>query len=133
MLSKSQFRLGLSCPNKIYFRNNKQYINQSLDDPFLQALASGGFQIEAYARKFYPTGVFIENGFKQPLQAIEETRKAFQRDCVLFEAAFGSDDLFALTDIVVKQGNTLHLIEVKSKSYAAGDRFLSNKDTSCAS
>jgi len=133
MLSKSQFRLGLSCPNKIYFKNNKEYVNQSLDDPFLKALASGGFQIEAYARKFYPTGVFIENGFKQPLQAIEDTRKAFEKDCVLFEAAFGSDELFALTDIVVKQGNTLHLIEVKSKSYAEGNRFLSNKDTSCAS
>jgi hypothetical protein len=70
MLSKSQFRLGLSCPNKIYFKNNKEYVNQSLDDPFLKALASGGFQIEAYARKYYPNGVFIEDGYKKPLQAI---------------------------------------------------------------
>ena len=133
MLSKSQFRLGLSCPNKIYFKNNKEYVNLSLDDSFLQALASGGFQIEAYARKFYPTGVFIKDGYQQPLQAMEDTRKALGKDCVLFEAAFGADDLFALTDIVVKQGNTLHLIEVKSKSYAEGEKFLSNKDTTCAS
>ena len=133
MLSKSQFRLGLSCLNKIYFKNNKEYVNQSLDDPFLQALASGGFQIEAYARKFFPTGVFIEDGYRQPLQAIDATRNALEGDCVLFEAAFGADDLFALTDIVVKQGNTLHLIEVKSKSYAPDDSFLSNKGANCAS
>jgi len=133
MLSKSQFRLGLSCPNKIYFKNNKEYVNQSLDDPFLKALASGGFQIEAYARKYYPHGVFIEDGYKKPVQAIENTRKALENDCILFEAAFSADDLFALTDIVVKQGNTLHLIEVKSKSYAEGDKFLSNKDTTCDS
>ena len=132
MLSKSTFRLGLSCLNKVYFKQQR-YFNQSNDDPFLQSLASGGFQIEAYARRFHPTGVFIEDGYKRPLEAIEETTKALQGDCVLFEAAFSAGDLFALTDIVVKKGNTLHLIEVKSKSYAPGDKFLSNADKTCAS
>lgn len=133
MLSKSQFRLGLSCPNKIYFKNNKEYVNQSLDDPFLQALASGGFQIEAYARKYYPNGVFIEDGYKRPLEAVEDTRSALKGDCVLFEAAFTADELFALTDIVVKKGSIIHLIEVKSKSYAQGDNFLANKGKNCSS
>jgi hypothetical protein len=43
-LSKSRFKQGLECPNKLYFSNNsKEYHNIKRDDTFLQALASGGF------------------------------------------------------------------------------------------
>ena len=57
-LSKSRFKLGLECPNKLYFSNNsEEYHNIKSDDTFLQALASGGFQIEEYARLMYPNGV----------------------------------------------------------------------------
>jgi len=70
MLTKTQFRLGLSCPNKLYFRNTKGFINQSIVDPFLQSLASGGFQIEEYARRHYPAGKFIEADFKEPELAV---------------------------------------------------------------
>ena len=45
-LSKSRFKQGLECPNKLYFSNNeKMYHNVKNNDPFLQALASGGFQV----------------------------------------------------------------------------------------
>jgi len=133
MLSKTQFRLGLSCPNKLYFRNSKGYINQSVEDPFLQSLASGGFQIEEYARRHYPEGKFIEADYKETELAIKKTTEAFNNDGVYFEAAFYNNGLFALTDIVVKQGNTLKLIEVKSKSYSDGDRFLNKDGTACLS
>lgn len=39
-LSKSRFKQGLECPNKLYFSNNKQvFHNVKNEDPFLQALA----------------------------------------------------------------------------------------------
>lgn len=133
MLSKSLFRLGLSCPNKIYFKNTPGYVNQSLDDPFLKALASGGFQIEEYARRHFPNGQFIEADYREKEKAILLTSQALQTDGVYFEAAFSADNLFALTDIVVKEGNTIKLIEVKSKSYSESDKFLSNRDRTCAS
>ena len=50
-LSKSRFKQGLECPNKLYFSINKEvYHNVKNNDPFLQAIASGGFQLEEYAR-----------------------------------------------------------------------------------
>jgi hypothetical protein len=40
-LSKSRFKQGLECPNKLYFSNNKEvYHNVKNNDPFLQALAA---------------------------------------------------------------------------------------------
>ena len=54
-LSKSKFKQGLECPNKLYFTNNKtDYNNLKEEDTFLQALASGGFQIGEYACLHYP-------------------------------------------------------------------------------
>ena len=60
-LSKSRFKLGLECPNKLYFSNNKEtYHNIKKEDPFLQALVDGGFQVEEYARLQYLNGELIE-------------------------------------------------------------------------
>ncbi len=44
--TKSRFRLALECPTKVYYGANKtKYANQNLDDPFLMALAEGGYQV----------------------------------------------------------------------------------------
>jgi hypothetical protein len=49
-LTKSRFKLGLECPNKLYYTSKKEYANQKNEDTFLQALAQGGFQVEELAR-----------------------------------------------------------------------------------
>jgi len=50
LLTKSRFKLGLECPNKLFYTGKKEYANQKQDNPFLLALAEGGFQVEEYAR-----------------------------------------------------------------------------------
>ena len=60
VLSKSRFKLGLECPNKLFFTGNKNYANAKLEDTFLAALAKGGFQVEELARLHYPGGIFID-------------------------------------------------------------------------
>ena len=61
-LTKSRFKLGLECPNKLYFANKKgEYANVKQENPFLLALASGGFQVEELARLHYPSGILIED------------------------------------------------------------------------
>ena len=60
VLSKSRYKLGLECPNKLYYTGKKEYANQKKEDPFLQALAEGGFQVEELARMHYPKGILIE-------------------------------------------------------------------------
>ena len=119
-LSKSRFKLGLECPNKLYFSNNKEtYHNIKKEDPFLQALADGGFQVEEYSRLQYPNGILIEepkDRYDYQDLADKTTALLQQENVVIFEAAFYIDNLFIRTDILVKKGNLIELIEVKAKS-----------------
>ena len=119
-LSKSRFKQGLECPNKLFFSNNKEvYHNVKNNDTFLQALASGGFQVEEYARLQYPGGVLVdapyENNDYQDL-ADQTSELLKQENVVIYEAAFYVDDLFIRTDVLVKKGTHIQLIEVKAKS-----------------
>ena len=121
-LSKSRFKQGLECPNKLYFSNNKQvFHNVKNEDSFLQALASGGFQVEEYARLQYPGGVLIEDpedreNYDYQDLANQTSELLKQENVVIYEAAFYFDDLFIRTDVLVKKGTHIQLIEVKAKS-----------------
>jgi hypothetical protein len=51
MLTKSKYKLGIQCPTRLYFNNNTNlFDNQSVDNPFLEALADGGFQVGELAK-----------------------------------------------------------------------------------
>ena len=63
VLSKSRFKLGLECPNKLYYTGKKDYANKKNENPFLEALAKGGFQVEELARLYYPGGHLLEGGY----------------------------------------------------------------------
>lgn len=118
VLTKSRFKLGLECPNKMFYTGKpEEYINTKVDDPFMAALAQGGFQVEALARMQYPDGIFIGAEHYEYQKAADLTQAALQQENVtLFEAAFLEDGLFVRTDILVKKGSYIQLIEVKAKS-----------------
>ncbi|MFQ3182701.1 MAG: hypothetical protein ACI9Z4_002315 [Polaribacter sp.] len=128
-LSKSRFKQGLECPNKLYFSNNKEvYHNVKNNDPFLQALASGGFQVEEYARLQYPGGVLIEDPQDPKIYdyqdlADQTSELLKQENVVIYEAAFYIDDLFIRTDVLVKKGTHIQLIEVKAKSLDPSENY----------
>lgn len=125
LLTKSRFKLGLECPNKLFYTRKDEYPNSKTIDPFLEALAQGGFQVEELARLHYPDGVLIEgNDWKYKLLWEQTQELLKQESVIIFEAAFLFDGLFVRTDILVKQGNRIELIEVKSKSFDATDDFL---------
>jgi hypothetical protein len=118
VLSKSRFKIGLSCPNKLYFSGDKSYKNKDEDNTFLAALAEGGFQVEALSRLLYPGGQFVNAPYGAYQQAFDQTLELLKQDeVIIYEAAFLWDGLFVMTDIVVKQGNRVRLIEVKAKSF----------------
>lgn len=60
VLTKSRYKLGLECPNKLFFTKKVEFANHKSDDSFLKALASGGFQVEELARLHYPNGILVE-------------------------------------------------------------------------
>lgn len=125
-LTKSRFKTALECPNKLYYTKKQEYANQKDFDPFLEALASGGFQVEELARLHYPDGILIEDPphtkFNYKAKVKQTTDLLFKHDdVVIFEAAFAVNNLFIRVDILEKKGNKLNLIEVKAKSFNSSD------------
>ena len=123
-LTKSRFKLGLECPNKLFYTKKDEYANQKDENPFLNALASGGFQVEELARLHYPNGHLVEDaqGDKYDYELkVEETIQLLQNEnVVIYEAAFKYENLFIRVDILEKRGHQINLIEVKAKSFKEG-------------
>ncbi len=122
-LTKSRFKLALECLTKLYYTGKKEeYADQSLDDPFLQALAEGGFQVGELAKYMFcddPSGEGITIDTLNYEEALQRTEEMLARPgkVVIAEAAFRYNNLFIRADIVVKEGNNLLLYEVKAKSF----------------
>jgi hypothetical protein len=125
-LTKTLYKLAHECPTKLYYYNKEEYPSTKEDDEFLEALAEGGFQVGALAKCYYPEGIEITTLDHQ--EAIQRTNKLLKRDNVtIFEAAISFEDFFIRVDILKKEKDQLHLIEIKSKSFhAEEDVFLTN-------
>lgn len=127
-LTKSRFKTGHECPRKLVYLNNETYPNTKADDPFLKALADGGFQVGALAKLSYPREASVEVKTQDKDQALRETTELLkQKHIVIFEAAIKLDDCFIRVDILEKMGNSVKLIEVKAKSIAQDESFLGAK------
>ncbi|HEY1014180.1 MAG TPA: DUF2779 domain-containing protein [Herpetosiphonaceae bacterium] len=115
-LSKSDFKVARSCPTKLYYRM-MGYPSLRDGDEYLELLADGGYMVEQLAKLLFPEG--REIGFLTDLAgAAEETIAALQAErAVLFEGTLISGGKLARADILVKDGDTLTLIEVKAKSF----------------
>lgn len=130
LLTKSRFALALDCPTKLYYKENKQYVDETLDDPFLLELAKGGFQVGALARCYYPGGYLIDRRKTNSYEALaEETLQLLQNEnVIIYEAAFLYKQHFIHADIIEKKGNSIKLIEVKAKSFhPSEDAMMSEK------
>jgi len=114
-LTKSRFTLANECPTKLFYTKKKEYANTKNDDDFLRALAESGIVVGELAKCYYPDGHDVK-----PLDyeaALAETNQLLEDDnVVIFEAAIKHQNLFCRVDVLVKEGDQLHLIEVKAKS-----------------
>lgn len=134
-LTKSKFKLATECPTKLFYSNKKdksgkgnEYANTSLDNPFLEALAEGGFQVGELAKLYYPNGHDIHT--LKYKEALEQTNKLLEQDeVVIFEAAVKYNNLFIRVDILIKRGKSIKLYEVKAKSInVSSTKFLSKNE-----
>jgi len=118
-LTKSRFKMGLDCPTKLFYtKKPKEYADASGDDPFLRALADGGFQAGELAKCYYPGGIEITGlDYEKTWKETQEHLK--KPNVILYEAAIMHGNLFVRVDILIKTGNKIELIEVKSKSFNA--------------
>lgn len=115
-LTKSRFKQALECPTKLFYTGKPTYLNTSIDNSFLAALAEGGYQVGALACLMYPGGVEVTD-IGHAAQ-IERTRELLLRDEVtIYEGALEAQGLFVRVDILRKRGNRIELVEVKAKSF----------------
>lgn len=120
-LTKSRFKLGLECLTKLYYTKREDYVDQNLDDTFLQALAEGGFQVGELAKFHFSDDPISEGMTIETLdnaEALAETSRRLQMPgkVVAAEAAFCYKSLFVRNDVIVKYNHHIDLYEVKAKS-----------------
>ncbi|PWI47371.1 hypothetical protein CEE45_12315 [Candidatus Heimdallarchaeota archaeon B3_Heim] len=127
-LSKNLFVQATECPTKIFYASNPAYVDKTEENEFYLALQEGGFQVEELARLYHPNGHNLH--IPDRTRAIEETERILLQasDITLYEASVVYNNCFARIDILIKEGNKLDLIEVKSKSIDSTDySFLTKK------
>lgn len=128
-LSKSRFKLAISCPTKLHYAKRESgYRNRNDGNDFLQALADGGHQVGALAKFLYHSdpvgaGITVETLDKQ--EALRETQERLAQPgrVVIAEAALAHEDWLVRVDILIRdeEAKRIELIEVKSKSVSNGD------------
>ncbi len=130
LLTKSRFKVGSECPTKLYYLDNSEYGNAKADDPFLRALAEGGFQVGELAKLYHPEGTEVLE--RDHEASIVATHKLLAPNkATIFEAAIRHNDLFVRVDILKKANRSMELIEVKAKSFdpTEGETFFTKKGT----
>lgn len=119
-LTKSLFKLALECPTKLFYYGKSEYKNEQEEDAFLEALKDGGYQVGALAKAYIGEGVDLADCDNQ--QAYTRTQELIQNDkIIIYEALFRHENLQIRCDILIKDGNDIEIIEVKSKSYDPED------------
>lgn len=119
-LTKSRYKLALECPTKLFYTGKREYANKMLEDPFMEALAQGGFQVGELAKHYFPGGHDISSlDYDEAEQQTTELLKL--ENVVIYEAAIRFENLFIRIDVLVKNGNKLELIEVKAKSFNSSE------------
>src|SRR2546423_4588337 len=123
-LSKSDFKLARTCDAKLFFRENGYPDNRDFN-PYLALLAEGGYMVEALAKARYADGMQLEYG-RAVADDAQRTLDQLGRDQVtLFEATLLVGRQQARVDILEKKGNSVRLLEVKSKSFDGAEHLLS--------
>lgn len=116
-LTKTRFKEAIECPDRMFYYGKKaEYVDNRADDDFLQELAKTGIQIGELAKSYFAGGMEIES--LNSAQAIAETNKLLKAEnIILYEAALSIGNMLVRVDILIKQGDVIELIEVKSKSF----------------
>jgi len=129
-LTKSRYKLAIECPTKLYYTGKQEYIDQSMDDAFLAALAEGGYQVGELAKNYFPGGHDITTLDYEDAEA--QTNELLKNEkVIIFEPAIRYKDLFIRVDVLVKKGKAFDLIEVKAKSFDSSEEepFLNKNKT----
>src|SRR5688572_10463648 len=98
-LTKSRFKVGYECANKLFFLGKPEFRSNKNENAFLTALADGGFQVGEIAKVYLPDGIEVET--IDIKEAIERTKELLKKDRVtIFEAAISFGPFLIRIDIL---------------------------------
>ena len=119
-LTKSDLKTARSCTTKLYYKK-LGYPTVDRVDSYTRILADGNFIISKIAHLLYPEGVYVFanlNSDESIANAAQETIAQLQKEnVVLFEPVLYAGHKLARADILVKQGDRIEIIEIRSKGF----------------
>lgn len=116
------------CQRKLFYELNDYPKVTELSES-LQYYADNGRAIGALAKGYHPQGIEIHE--KNPEKAFQATLELLHQhpSVVLFEAAFIWNGCYVRVDVLIKEKNTIKLIEVKSKQVKLNQQGQPNTDS----
>jgi len=117
-LSKSRFLSGRQCDKRLYLEVYAPELGTEADGQ-RQAMLDMGKHIGDTARRYFPGGQLVTEGYRQSSAALERTAALMAAPDVpaIFEAAFQYEGTLIRVDILERSGEQIwRLIEVKASS-----------------
>ena len=119
-LTKSDLKTARSCTTKLHYKKLGYPIVDRVDS-YTRILADGNFIISKIAHLLYPEGIYISanlNSDESIANAVQETISQLQKEnVILFEPVLYHQHKLARADILVKQGDRIEIIEIRSKGF----------------
>ena len=130
MLTKTDFKFYLDCPESIWLLKNKPDVYpQGEFSIFTEKLIKEGYEVESYAKQLFKNGLDLpEHG--GPSQTQESLKSSHE---VYFQPSFTTNnDVFARIDILKRlEDETWHIYEVKSSTSIKKDRKHRHIEDAC--
>lgn len=119
-LTKSDLKTARSCSTKLYYKK-LGYPTIERIDAYTRILGDGSFIISKIGHLLYPEGIYISvnlNSDESIVNAAQETISYLQQEnVVLFEPILYASYKLARADILVKHGDRIEIIEIRSKGF----------------
>jgi len=116
MLSKSQYVRGLQCHKALWLLKHRPELRQK-PDALSESLFETGHTVGELACQLFPGGVEIKFDTKDFDGMVRKTQELVEAGVeVIYEATFKEKGIFAMVDILVKQGDGWEMYEVKAST-----------------
>jgi len=120
-LSKSQYIRGLQCHKSLWLYKNRPDLRTEPDQA-QESLFNTGYEVGELAKQLFPGGVEIVFDSDDFNGMIEKTRELISNGTeVIYEATFSEKGIFAMADILVKNGDGWDMYEVKGSTGVRDD------------
>jgi hypothetical protein len=115
-LSKSEYIRGLQCHKSLWLYKNNPELRDTPDQA-QESLFNTGHDVGELACKLFPNGVEIKFDANNFDGMVSKTKELIENGCeVIYEATFKENGIFAMADILVKNGNVWDMYEVKAST-----------------